>query len=225
MKSQPIRLDIDYVPIHDRRSVALRFIFALPAWFLLALLLGPGPVVPRDWLDWLFLGLGGLVPSFPLALAMATALTLIFGRRYPRWWFDFHVELVRFGVRVIAYLCLLTDRYPAIEEEHDVRVAIEYPGAATDRPRWFPAVKWLLATPHYIALYTLWIAAIYAALFAWIWILFTRRYPETLFEFVTGVFRWSLNVYAYAFLLVTDDYPPFRLKQTEAKPVPELVEW
>ena len=77
--------------------------------------------------------------------------------------------------------------------------------------RWLPLVKWFLAIPHYIVLAALAIAAVLAVVVAWFAILFTSRYPRGLFDFVVGVARWALRVEAYAFLLVTDRYPPFRL--------------
>ena len=74
-----------------------------------------------------------------------------------------------------------------------------------------PLVKWLLAIPDYVVLIVLWLAAFVAIVVAWFAILLTGRYPRALFDFVVGVARWSLRVGAYAFLLVTDQYPPFSL--------------
>jgi hypothetical protein len=75
-----------------------------------------------------------------------------------------------------------------------------------------PLVKWLLAIPHYIVLFVLVIGAVFAVIIAWFAILFTGRYPRGLFDYVVGVGRWSLRVEAYAFLLLTDRYPPFSLR-------------
>jgi len=61
-------------------------------------------------------------------------------------------------------------------------------------------------------LWALWLASIVCVIVAWFAILFTRTYPRSLFEFVQGTFRWSLRVAAYAFLLTTDEYPPFSLE-------------
>jgi len=72
-------------------------------------------------------------------------------------------------------------------------------------------VKWFLAIPHWIILFFLGIAAIFAVIITWFAILFTGRYSKGLFDFVVGVMRWSLRVLAYAVLLTTDDYPPFTL--------------
>jgi hypothetical protein len=136
---------------------------------------------------------------------------IIVRQRYPRWWFDFSRELTRFGARVGAYFGLLTDRYPSTVDEQAVHLEIDYPDAKRDLNRWLPLVKWLLAIPHYIVLVVLWLAVLVAVVVAWFAILVTGRYPRALFDFVVGVSRWSLRVDAYAFLLVTDRYPPFSL--------------
>ena len=133
-------------------------------------------------------------------------------QRYPRWWFDFSRELTRFGARVGAYLFLLTDQYPATVEEQAVHLEIDYPDVKSDLNRWMPLVKWLLAIPHYIVLFFLAIGAFFAAIIAWFAILVTGQYPRSLFDFMVGVGRWGLRVNAYAFLLVTDRYPPFSLR-------------
>ena len=142
---------------------------------------------------------------------MATALMILFRQRYPRWWFDFARELVRFTARVGAYAALLTDAYPSTVDEQVVHLEIDYPNVEQDLNRWLPLVKWFLAIPHYVVLAVLAIAAVVAVIIAWFAILFTGHYPRGLFDFVVGVGRWALRVQAYAFLLVTDRYPPFTM--------------
>jgi bacteriorhodopsin len=144
-------------------------------------------------------------------LFTVTLLMILFRRRYPRWWFDFALELTRFGARVSAYFALLTDEYPSTVEEQKVHVQIDYPDVERDLNRWLPLVKWLLAIPHVLLLIFLSAAAFFAVIVAWFAILFTGRYPRGLFDFVVGVGRWWLRVEAYAILLVTDRYPPFSL--------------
>ncbi|MEJ2448294.1 MAG: DUF4389 domain-containing protein, partial [Anaerolineales bacterium] len=151
---------------------------------------------------------GGLASG----LATATALMIIFTQTYPRWWFDFSRELTRFGARVGAYFTLLTDQYPSVVDAQAVHLEIDYPDVESDLNRWMPLIKWLLAIPHYIVLGFLMIGAVFAVVIAWFAILFTGKYPEGLFNYMVGVFRWGLRVQAYAFLLVTDQYPPFSMK-------------
>ena len=142
---------------------------------------------------------------------MPLVLTLLFRQKYPRWWFDWNLALTKFFTRVDAYFCLLTDVYPSTDEEQSVHIEIPYPDAKNDLNRWLPLVKWLLAIPHIIVLVFLGIAVIIDIVIAWFVILFTGRYPRGLFDFVVGVARWCLRVYAYALLLTTDRYPPFAL--------------
>ncbi len=153
----------------------------------------------------LVVGAGGILIAGPL-------LMILFRQKYPRWWFDWNLELTRFSSRVGLYGALLDDRYPSTDERQSLRLDIAYPDARTELNRWLPLVKWLLAIPHYIVLVFLFLAAFVCIVIAWFAILFTGRYPRGLFEFVVGVGRWSTRVTAYAFLLVTDRYPPFSLR-------------
>ena len=134
-----------------------------------------------------------------------------FRQKYPGWWFDWNVALTAFGLRVMAYLALLRDEYPSTDEEQAVHLDIVYPDAKLELNRWLPLVKWLLALPHFIVLGLLAAAAVVCVILAWFAILFTGHYPRSLFDFVVGVFRWWVRVAAYAVLLTTDRYPPFRL--------------
>jgi hypothetical protein len=149
-------------------------------------------------------GAGGLLFFGPL-------LMLLFRRKYPRWWFDWNLELLRFANRVGIYLLLMDDRYPSTDDEQSVHLDFPYPDARRELNRWLPLVKWLLALPHYVVLVILDIAALLVVIVAWFAILFTGRYPRGLHRFVEGVIRWHNRVIAYALLLVTDRYPPFRL--------------
>jgi hypothetical protein len=147
---------------------------------------------------------GGLLVLPPL-------LMILFRQKYPRWWFDWNLELQRFGNRVLVYIALMDDRYPSTDDHQGVRLDYTYPDAARDLNRWLPLVKWLLAIPHYIVLFFLDIAAVVVVIIVWFAILFTGRYPRGLFDFVEGVIRWHNRVVGYAVTLVTDAYPPFRL--------------
>ena len=144
-------------------------------------------------------------------LFIGPLLMIVFRKKYPRWWFDWNLELSRFTLRVSAFLLVLRDEYPSTDEEQSAHLQIEYPNAETDLNRILPIFKWLLAIPHYIILAVLWVLVIPVTILAWLLILATGQYPEVMFEFVVGVLRWSNRVGAYAFLLTTDRYPPFRL--------------
>jgi Domain of unknown function (DUF4389) len=148
---------------------------------------------------------GGLLVAGPL-------LMILFRKKYPRWWFDWNRELLRFGLRVHTYLVLMSDTYPSTDEQQYVRLEVVYPDVETDLARGMPLVKWFLAIPHYVVLFFLGIAAFVCVIIAWFAILFTGRYPRSLFDFVMGVQRWGLRVVAYAVILVTDKYPPFSLE-------------
>jgi hypothetical protein len=139
-------------------------------------------------------------------------LMILFRKKYPKWWYDWNLEYTRFGARVSAYFLLMTDVYPSTDEEQEVHLNLIYPDAQKDLGRGMPIVKWFLAIPHYVVLAVLAIAAVVCAIIVWFAILFTGRYPKELFNFIMGVYRWGFRVAAYAFLLVTDRYPPFSLE-------------
>jgi len=145
-------------------------------------------------------------------LVLPPLLMILFRQKYPRWWFDWNLELLRFTNRVGVYLALMDDRYPSTDEQQAVRLEFDYPDARLGLNRWLPLVKWLLAIPHYIVLFFLYIAVLVVVILAWFAILFTGRYPRGMFDFVEGVIRWHNRVFGYAFVLVTDQYPPFRLR-------------
>jgi hypothetical protein len=149
-------------------------------------------------------GAGGILFLGPL-------LMILFRQKYPRWWFDWNLELQRFTNRVGVYFALMDDKYPSTDEHQAVTLDYVYPDATRDLNRWLPLVKWLLAIPHYFVLFFLWIAAFFVVIVAWFAILFTGRYPRGLFDFVEGVIRWENRVVGYAITLVTDRYPPFSL--------------
>jgi hypothetical protein len=202
-------LDIDYPPTLDRLTTFLRIVWVIPIFAILALLTATGgDAFAKEAGNDMTKSGGGI----SVGLFAATALMILFRQRYPRWWFDFALELNRFSTRVGAYMFLLTDRYPSTVEEQSVHLNVTYPDVKRDLDRSMPLIKWLLAVPHYFVLFALILAALGATIVAWFAVLFTGTYPKNLFDFVVGVGRWSLRVNAYAFLLVTDEYPPFSLK-------------
>lgn len=202
------RLDIEYPERLDRLTSFFRLIWIIPIAILISLLSAASSwTVVTETGETITQSTGGITSG----LFLATLLMIVFRVRYPRWWFDFAREFTRFATRVGAYLFLLTDRYPSTVDEQAVHLDIDYPDVEQDLNRWLPLVKWFLAIPHYIVLLVLFLVAILVAVIAWFAILFTGRYPQGLFNYVVGVFRWGLRVEAYAFLLVTDRYPPFSL--------------
>jgi len=210
--SYAARLDIDYPERLDRVTSAFRLIWAIPILILLSTLSAASNETVRsvsgDVVTTTTRSGGGIEGG----LVAATLLMIVFRQRYPRWWFDFAREFARFGARVGAYLLLLTDRYPSTVDEQSVHLEIDYPDVEADLNRWLPLVKWLLAIPHYLVLAVLALVGVVVWVIAWFAILFTGRYPRSLFDYLVGVGRWGLRVQAYAFLLVTDRYPPFSLQ-------------
>ena len=202
----PVSFSVDYPGRELNRVTSFFRIFAvIPIAIVLA------TVASGTW-QWSYghgtsaaaAGAGGLLFFGPL-------LMILFRQKYPRWWFDWNLEVQRFSNRVGIYLALMDDNYPSTDDHQSVRLDYPYPDAARDLNRWLPLVKWLLAIPHYIVLFFLDIAALVAVVAAWFAILFTGRYPRGLFGFVEGVVRWHNRVIGYAVTLVTDAYPPFRL--------------
>jgi hypothetical protein len=201
LEPYPVDLEIDYPDREmDRLTTFFRPFMVIPVAILLGLL--SGPTIHTDSSNVAFES-GGV-------LFAATALMLVFRQKYPRWWFDWNRALTAFTLRVSAFATLLRDEYPSTDEEQAVHLVLPYPDAV-GLNRWLPLVKWVLAVPHYLVLAVLYLATILAVVGAWVAVLVTGRYPRQIFDFVVGVHRWSLRVSAYAFLLTTDRYPPFRL--------------
>lgn len=202
----PVEYSVEY-PDRDlnRLTTFFRIFVAIPIFIVL------GTVSGGTTLEWTTenggtatAGAGGLLFFGPLLL-------ILFRQKYPRWWFDWNRELLRFGNRVAAYVALMDDRYPSTDDHQAVRLDFPHPDVPRDLNRWLPLVKWFLAIPHYVVLFFLDIAAIVVVIIAWFAVLFTGRYPQSLFDYVEGVLRWHNRVLGYAFILVTDRYPPFRL--------------
>jgi hypothetical protein len=204
----PASLEIDYPKERDRESVFLRLLWSLPILVISGLLSGSGSNTYTNEAGKMVTRSGGGIVG---GLFMATALMILFRQRYPKWWFDFSLQLNRFSTRVGAYLFLLTDTYPSTEEEQSVHLQLKYPNVKKELSQWLPLVKWFLAIPHYIILSVLAVGAVFVTVYAWFAILFTGTYPKNAFDYVVGVGRWALRVNAYAFLLITDEYPPFSL--------------
>ncbi len=199
----PVQFSVEYPDRDlDRLTTAFRLIVAIPI-VIVAGTLG------NEWGN--YRGGGGYVAAGGGVLVLGPLLMILFRQKYPRWWYDWNLQLMRFTNRIGVYIALMDDQYPSTDEEQSVRLDFPYPDAKQNLNRWLPLVKWFLAIPHYIVLFFLLIGALVAVIIAWFAILFTGRYPRDLFNFLVGVGRWSNRVTAYAFVLVTDEYPPFRL--------------
>jgi hypothetical protein len=202
--SHPVRFSVAYPDRDlDRISTGFRVFAAIPIAVVLATVAGgwPGGGAEQTYIT---IGGTGLLFLPPL-------LMIVFREKYPRWWYDWNLELLRFANRVGVYLALMDDRYPSTDEHQSVHLDFPYPDPRRDVNRWLPLVKWFLAIPHYIVLFFLYVAAVFAVVGAWFVILFTGRYPRGIFDYVEGVIRWHNRVVGYAFALVTDEYPPFQL--------------
>ena len=202
----PVQFSVDYPDRSlNRLTTAFRIFVSIPIMIVLGSVSG-GTWMASHSRGWTYTGAGagGLLFLGPL-------LMILFRRKYPRWWFDWNLELQRFTNRVLIYILVMDDRYPATDQQQAVHLNYEYPDAGRDLNRWLPLVKWILVIPHFIVLLFLWIGVVVVTIIAWLAILFTGRFPKGLFDFVEGVIRWGARVVAYAFTLVTDRYPPFAL--------------
>lgn len=232
--SYPLRLAVDYPDRPLNRLTTFFRLFAVISIFIVLASIDAGSSWSWNWLNsavwygehwydidealpWYgdpWYDIDEAPPSFTSLfglLFVPTLLMLLFRRKYPRWWFNWNLELLSFSTRVWSYIVLLRDEYPSTDEEQAVHLAIDYPDAQQDLNRWLPLVKWFLAIPHYIILIPLSLVALLCTIGAWFAILCTGRYPRDLFNLVVGVNRWWLRVLAYVVILSTDRYPPFRL--------------
>jgi hypothetical protein len=213
-EDHPVRFSVEYPdrPL-DRVTTAFRIFTVIPIAIVAGSISGFDTGGSYDSSDAPTIVIGGTGLLF-----LPPLLMILFREKYPRWWFDWNLELLRFSNRVGTYFALMNDRYPSTDERQWVQLDFPYPDAKRDLNRWLPLVKWLLAIPHYIVLFFLYLATIVVVIIAWFAILFTGRYPRGMFDFVEGVIRWHNRVVGYAFILVTDQYPPFSMSQREAPP-------
>jgi len=188
MKEYPVKLNIDYSESSNRLTALFRLILVIPIVIILA-----------------------LISTYAEALSLAIAMMILFKEKYPRWWFDWNLGITKFAYRIAAYVFLMRDEYPSTDHEQSVQINIPYPDVKNDLKRWMPLVKWILVIPHIIVLIFLFVGVVLSTIFALIAILFTGKYPKSIFNFVEGFLRWTLRVSAFALLLTTDEYPPFRL--------------
>jgi len=204
----PVQFAVDYPDRRlDRLTSALRIFWVVPIAVVLAAISGYSSRYGNTSGGATTVVVGGTGLLF-----LPPLLMIVFRQKYPRWWFDWNLQLLRFANRVGVYLALMDDRYPSTDEQQSVHLDFAYPDAREGLNRWLPLVKWLLAVPHYVVLFFLYIGAFFAAIGAWFAILASGRYPRGIFEYIEGVIRWHNRVVGYAFILITDAYPPFSLR-------------
>jgi hypothetical protein len=213
-ENHPVRFSVDY-PDRDlnRLVTAFRLFTVIPIAIVLGSIGGYQTGGDFGGSNTTVLAVGGTGLLF-----LPPLLMILFRQKYPRWWFDWNLEFMRFSNRVGVYLALMDDRYPSTDDEQSVHLNFDYPDARQGLNRWLPLVKWFLAIPHYIVLAILYIGVVFAVIGAWFAIVFTGRYPRGLFDYVEGVIGWQNRVVGYAFILVTDRYPPFRLRPVQTVP-------
>jgi hypothetical protein len=204
--SYPVTFSVEYPERQLNRLTTFFRIFTVIPIIVLADLLPGGGLAAGQYYG----GSSGVAITAGTLIFGPIVLMLLFRKKYPRWWYDWNLELLRFANRIGVYAALMDDRYPSTDEQQAVHLDFAYPDAE-QLSRGLPLVKWLLAIPHYIVLFFLYIGVFFALIGAWFAILFTGRYPRGIFKFVEGTIRWHNRVVGYAFTLVTDRYPPFRL--------------
>ncbi len=182
----PIRVDVDYPDRLSRLLIFVKWLLAVPHFIVL-----------------FFLAIGAYV-----VLIISWFATIITGT-YPVGMFNYMVGVLRWGIRVSAYVFLLTDKYPPFSLEDDpsypVRLEIDYPAQIA---RWRPLVNWLLVIPAAIAAGVIGLLAYVCVLIAWFAILITGAYPQGMFDVVVIFFRWSARTSAFEYWM-TEQYPPF----------------
>ena len=205
----PVQFSVDYPDRHlNRLTSALRIFTVIP----IAIVIGAINGYTARY------GGSGTAGTTTVAvggtglLLLPPLLMIVFRQKYPRWWFDWNLQLLRFANRIGVYLALMDDRYPSTDDDQSVHLLFDYPDAHDGLNRWLPLIKWLLAIPHYVVLFFLYVGVLLGVIGAWVAILFTGRYPRGIFNYIEGVIRWHNRVIGYALILVTDVYPPFRLR-------------
>jgi hypothetical protein len=186
----PVRFDVEYPDRLSRWKIFVKWILAIPHFIIVYLL--------------------QLVANLMVLIAF---FAILFTKKWPRGMFDFMVQIQRWSMNTLVYaLTLQRDEYPPFSGdagEYPVLLEIDYD---ENLSRWQIFLKWLFALPHLIVLVFLAIAAYVVVFIAFFAILFTGKFPRGMFDFVTGVLRWSIRVNAYGYWLLTDRYPPFSLK-------------
>ncbi|MEX0682781.1 MAG: DUF4389 domain-containing protein [Dehalococcoidia bacterium] len=202
--SYPVTLEADPPGELSRLSTFFRIILAIPLFIFVAVLSGGVESSAADQTqDGFYFSLGTLG-----SLVVAHWVVILVRRRPVGWLFDTIVHIQRFSTRALAYILLLTDKYPPFEGEWFLRYEVERPEVLS---RW-KLLFWkvITAIPHILILIALWFLVAVVVVIAWFAILFTGRFPAGLYNLVVGWLRWEARVSAYVMSL-TDVYPPFSM--------------
>ncbi len=182
----PVHLDIDRQDDYSRFMPLIKWLLAIPHYIAL-----------------LVLGIGAAI------VAIISFFAVLFTGRYPEGMFNYIVGVHRWAYRVVGYTFLMVDPYPPFTLDDDpsypVRFNIDYPEHVE---RWRPLIAWLLVIPFLIVAYFVYLMAEIMVFFAFFTILFTRQFPDGLFNIARIGLRWNARGNAYAYWLVTK-YPPF----------------
>jgi hypothetical protein len=185
----------------NRKTVLFRGILVVPAFVFLT------TFSAATWSEGSDSGIGAAGIVF-----LPTLLALLFRKKYPSFVLTFNHAILELGTRVFAYLFLLNDDYPSIERNPNVAIIFPDVEGGAKLNRWLPLVKWFLAIPHYIV-GSIYIAlSVFVSVIAWVQTSATGKYPAWAGEIVLGSFAYWNRVQGYMLLLVTDEYPTFRLK-------------
>lgn len=184
----PLRFDVEYPERLSRLLIFVKWLLAIPHFIVLYFL--------------------GIIAELFLLIGF---FAILFTKKYPKGLFDFVVNVYRWNANAVAYTALMRDEYPPFSwdaGQYPVTFEVDYP---EELNRWLPLIKWLLAIPHMVVLFFLYIVALVLWVLAWFAILITGRFPRGMFDFMVGAMRWQYRVTAYAYLM-RDEYPPFSMK-------------
>ena len=185
----------------DRKTVFWRGILVAPAFIFLT------TFSASTWSEGSDSGIGAAGVVF-----LPTVLALLFRKKYPSFILTFNHAILELGNRVFTYLFILNDDYPTIEGNPNVAVIIPDVAGGAKLNRGLPLVKWILAIPHYIIGMIYIALSVFVTIIAWVQTSATGKYPAWAGEIVLGTFAYWNRVQGYMLILVTDEYPTFRLK-------------
>jgi hypothetical protein len=202
MADYPVSFDVEpQTTERNRMTVAFRFILAIPHMLLVG---GPG----------FGIGVGsnrtGVLGTVAAVGAFINWFIIVFKGRANEGLLSLQQYYLRWRARALAYEALLRDEYPPFGDG-DYPVSADFPAVIEGRNRWTVGFRLFLVIPQAIVLFFVLIAWVVTAIIGWFAVLFTRRYPDGLWQFGVGAMRWALRVEAYM-LLLRDEYPPFSLQ-------------